>query len=1244
VTPSVPAPRGGRVVARYDVKEQLAEGGMGVVYRVIDRSTGEARALKRLNADAATQPFMVESFEREYQVLASLDHPRIIKVFDYGIDEAGPYYTMELVEGRDMRDAAPVSYREACLYLRDVATSLALLHARRLIHRDLSPTNVRMTPDGHCKLLDFGALVAFGPCRHVVGTAPAIPPEALGNAPLDQRADLYALGALSYWMLTRRHAYPARRIEELPELWGEPPPPPSALVPGIPKELDGLVLSLLSADALARPGSAAEVIARLNVIGHLTPEDEGDAERLAQSFLLSPRFTGRNMELTTLRARTEAAVAGNGSALRIRAVPGMGRTRLLEELRTRAQLAGAAAVCVDASMHRQLHGTARALVLRLLEMAPELARGRFVKYRAPLAALGRDVEARLPSGASIPPPSPTGETPQETPGTLEDWFLEASAAKPLVLEVDNVEYADAGSLGLLAQLAKLSGQHALLVVVSERIHRDERENKGLFALRHHTTPLELHGLTSGETLELVQSLFGDPPNVERFAEWLHGRTAGSPFYTLEACRRLVAKEVVRYLNGFWVLPVERPDAELPAALEDALSTRLSALGEEARALAECLSLSREQPTVELCRLIAETDERRALQLLDELARNDVLYADREGFRFSSAGLREALLSGMAADRREVNHRRLGEAFAFLATRDNPALRIEAGFHLIRGGDEVRGADLIARVTHDSVAVRTLIANLYHAGRPVQAALEVYKRHRRSPYERMPLLAALAHCSYYEDRSWGERYGDEALDVLENLSGLATARRLRPFFGRYLALVFGILFAFVRFRLTPRKERGYPFSEIFVQLFGAVTTLTGIASSALDGERAARVADVLEPFAVLPERTTPVGIYQFCRSLQEIAREHQASAFVVFETLIRRFENPRYYPTLPQDARKLYIAGGHYARGAFAVMRADPRPALESAAALDASGMKLYQMIASQLRFLHHMYRGELAKALPHREQVELHAAHVGSAWQVEIWEAPALIPVNALLHDIVGITRIADRLEVQSQTIRSLRLYAFLARRALFLVRNEAEELRRIAEDAELDRLPPRSYIGWGATQGLYARGNNDVGNHGRAKALCEAALAHMTDDDLEYVAMFLLVEIELAVADAALGETGLALARIDRLLARFENTDHPLALGLLHEARARIAWAAGRTDEYKQGLAHVEHWFRYSGTPALVAKCERLAELDSGTTGTRRAQGGLLPPTLPPEQSSPRSTHAKSDRDLRDVQTVNNVPRRAGS
>ena len=114
--------------------------------------------------------------------------------------------------------------------------TLALMHGHRLLHRDVTPRNVRLTADGRAKLIDFGVLGTFGTAVQIVGTLPCIAPEVMRRLPLDQRTDLFALGAIAYWALTGRHAYPARRAQELWSLWQTPPLPPSQLAEGIPPE------------------------------------------------------------------------------------------------------------------------------------------------------------------------------------------------------------------------------------------------------------------------------------------------------------------------------------------------------------------------------------------------------------------------------------------------------------------------------------------------------------------------------------------------------------------------------------------------------------------------------------------------------------------------------------------------------------------------------------------------------------------------------------------------------------------------------------------------------------------------------------------------------------------------------------------------------------------------------------------------------------------------------------------------
>ena len=261
------------------------------------------------------------------------------------------------------------------------------------------------------------------------------------------------------------------------------------------------------------------------------------------------------------------------------------------------------------------------------------------------------------------------------------------------------------------------------------------------------------------------------------------------------------------------------------------------------------------------------------------------------------------------------------------------------------------------------------------------------------------------------------------------------------------------------------------------------------------------------------------------------------------------------------------------------------------------------MVASQLRFLYYANRGEFAKAAAHREQVELHAAHVGSAWQVETWEAAALLLVYPQIGDIVGAARLAHRLERLGMSVPSFRRYSALARDGILLSRGEPASRPAIARIvAEYDGHTPRSYIGWAGAMGYVARGYNLGGDHAEAKRVCEKALVHVTDADRDYLLHFITLDLELAVADAALGRPDDAMRRIDALLLRHAESGHMLGLGLLHEVRAGIAWAAGQRDAYEESLREVQRCFLPTGEAGLMARCKRLRELGERSSAGEKA------------------------------------------
>ncbi|HTU61012.1 MAG TPA: serine/threonine-protein kinase, partial [Polyangiales bacterium] len=269
---SRPALPGEMIDDRYAVERVLGSGGMGEVLAVRDRSTGKRFALKRLLKDAKARHTMLLS--REFHTLHGLAHPNVVQTFDYGLNQGLPYYTMELLEGSDVEGMAPLHWSQVVPILRDVTSALSLLHARHLLHRDVSARNVWRTTSGVVKLMDFGTLASFGDAIDIAGTPPYLAPEALRSRLLDQRTDLYAVGALGYFLLTGRHAYPARALSELEQYWSEAPIPLAERIAKLerneleapPERLDQLLEALLSLEPDARPSSAAEVLEWLEQI------------------------------------------------------------------------------------------------------------------------------------------------------------------------------------------------------------------------------------------------------------------------------------------------------------------------------------------------------------------------------------------------------------------------------------------------------------------------------------------------------------------------------------------------------------------------------------------------------------------------------------------------------------------------------------------------------------------------------------------------------------------------------------------------------------------------------------------------------------------------------------------------------------------------------------------------------------------------------------------------------------------
>ncbi|WP_327678380.1 protein kinase domain-containing protein [Kitasatospora sp. NBC_00458] len=294
---------------RYELVEVLGVGGMATVWRGVDHVLGRQVAVKVLNGGLADDPRFAERFGREAQHAAMLVHPRIVMVFDSGVDHGSPYIVMELVQGRSLaallaqRPGLPVE--QAVGIAAAVCEGLAVAHGAGLVHRDIKPGNIMITDDGGVKVVDFG--IARAGSSHnltqtasVLGTAAYLSPEQATASPLDGRTDLYAVGCVLTEMLTGAPPFTAETPVAIAYRHvGEQPLPPSARRPGLPPALDAVVLRLLAKNPADRPADAAAARAELlSCIPGLVVADP--TTELLAAVPLPPAFPGADQQHTTL--------------------------------------------------------------------------------------------------------------------------------------------------------------------------------------------------------------------------------------------------------------------------------------------------------------------------------------------------------------------------------------------------------------------------------------------------------------------------------------------------------------------------------------------------------------------------------------------------------------------------------------------------------------------------------------------------------------------------------------------------------------------------------------------------------------------------------------------------------------------------------------------------------------------------------------------------------------------------------
>jgi tetratricopeptide (TPR) repeat protein len=729
---------GKALAERFELRRRLGAGGMGEVFEAYDRHRGEVVALKSLSRiDGAT----LARFKREFRALQTIAHPNLVSLRELVRDGDQWFFTMELVEGAHFMEhvrgrgnhADEARLRAA---LGQLVGALRTLHHAGLVHRDVKSSNVMINAEGRLVLLDFGLVTDADPARQSmdrgpIGTVEYMAPEQACGMAVSDATDWYAMGVLLFEALTGRVPHQGHLLQILVDKQQVEPPPADRFAPDAPKDLVQLCSELLRIEPSARP-KADDIARRLG----------GDDPRVTASLPASGAFVGRERELRELmwawqRSRTTPLVQ------LVTGESGIGKSELVARF-TQAlggpdsPVVTLAGRCYERESvpFKAIDGIADGLAQYLTRLDPAEVEA-LLPARPQLLLRLFPVFQRVDAIAAAPSSgdeyADALEQRRRMFAALRQLLIALTAKVPLLITIDDLQWADADSYLLMRELLRGADGPHVLVVATVRSEGDAPDQvvKRLSGINVRRTVLG--PLSADESLALADQIApGIAARVD--LERVMREAGGHPLFLHEILRH------------------QEQGAPGGPTLDDALWARIDMLQPDARRLLECVCIAGQPIATEVamhaCRLDPTvvgraTASLRVASLAREIQRGRDLalepYHDR---------VREAVHNHLDVESRRVHHARLAAALETAGGRD-PQLLLR---HFVLGGMPERAARYA-----EEAAQRSMDAHAFdQAAELWKTALELVPR-RPDDKRRLLLMLGLSLVNAGRGADAAERY-------------------------------------------------------------------------------------------------------------------------------------------------------------------------------------------------------------------------------------------------------------------------------------------------------------------------------------------------------------------------------------------------------------------------------------------------------------------------------------------------------
>lgn len=726
---------------RFQVLSCLGAGGMGVVYAALDRERNERVALKTLRTMTAEA---LLRFKNEFRALQDLQHPNLVSLGELIEDSGRWFFTMELVDGvsflsyvrpqgsavstpgaledtsasspageatdasgeaakksgpapipwEDESDDASPIFDEARLRstMGQLALGLTALHSAGKVHRDVKPSNILVTGKGRVVLVDFGLVADLAPRENweearAVGTTTYMAPEQAAALRVGPAADWYSVGVILYQVLAGRVPFDGSPIEVLRKKARTEPPPPRWLAPHAPADLDALCVSLLHIDPVARP-SAREVLRRL----HIDESGEPVSTDLSASLPATTPFVGRLGELTRLREAFRDIQKEKTVTVYLHGESGVGKSALVRRFTEGLAADSPNAVVLagrcyerESVPYKAIDGVVDALS-RYMRKLPKIDAVALLPLKATHLAQVFPALKQVEAIAELPRPLHELADPQELRSRMfaafRELFARLAERHPVVVVIDDLQWADADSVTLLRDLVRQPDAPPLLVCATMRTRSDPQDDKpadDFLAISDGTQHIYLERLPAVEARELAALLVARLPTPDKTdAAAIAAEAGGHPLFIDELVRHA-------QLSGEGV----------PARLDDALHARISRLDKSVRYLVQVIAVAGTPLPQDLAARAAQCDAAEFRKIISALRVAHLVrttgarttdpvepYHDR---------VREAVLAHLGAETRKSCHERLAVTLEASGTADPEALAAHWG----GAGDTARAAHYAA---------------------------------------------------------------------------------------------------------------------------------------------------------------------------------------------------------------------------------------------------------------------------------------------------------------------------------------------------------------------------------------------------------------------------------------------------------------------------------------------------------------------------------------------------------------------